>query len=351
MLSFSRVAVVVLGLMLVGAGRPLASFQQPGQPAPARPGDVVEGIVHREGDERYRLTFGANGAAIVEVSGAPADCAFQVGSQGFQESDSSPVDWTDGQPGQAVRHSFRVQAGRPGTVWVLLRSRMAGVGADRWSAVACSSNGPFYTTPDRGGPSGAAPATFEGRPVRPPITFRLVAQPEGAPAPLTQSGALRAGSGNAGRFASLRDERLGFSLDYPEEWSAVPADRGTTRLTGRTGTPASEAVVTVTVVAKATSPNSSDMQQILRIHERLTDAGAELVKLGPTTAGGQTAAFASHVYDDRNAQGKTAPFDHVQLALDHGANYYLISFVAPHDMFVKQTAVFKQILTSWRFLP
>jgi hypothetical protein len=69
------------------------------------------------------------------------------------------------------------------------------------------------------------------------------------------------------------------------------------------------------------------------------------------TAAGQTAAFASHVYDGKNSQGKTVPFDHVQLVLDHGANYYLISFAAPHDVFVKQTAAFKQMLRSWRFLP
>jgi hypothetical protein len=318
---------------------------------PARPGDVVQGIVHREGDERYRLTFGASGAAFVEVSGAPADCSFQVGSLGFQESDSSPADWTDGQPGQPVRHSFRVQAGRPGTVWVMLRSRVAGVGANRWTGVACSNNGPVYLTPERVGPAAAAPSTFEGRPVRPPITFRLVAQAEGAPAPSTQAGAFRAGPADPGRSASLRDERLGFSLDYPEDWSAAPAQNGTSTLTGRPGTPASEAVVTVTVVSKSAVPNSSDMQILLRMHERLTDMGAKLVNLGPAAFGGQTAAFASHIYDDKNAQGKTAPFDHVLLVLDHGANYYLVAFVAPHDLFVKQTPVFKRIFTSWRFLP
>ena len=347
----SRAAVAVLAWMLVDGGALFVLAQQSGQSAlPATPGQAVQGIVHRDGDERYRLTFSASGAAVVEISGVPSDCAFQLGSQGFQESESAPVDWTEGQPGQAVRHSFRVQAGRPGTVWVLLRSRMASVGANRWSAVACSNSGPYYATPDREGSAGAAPATFEGRPVRPPIAFRLMAQVEGAPAaaPSSSSRATPAASGGSG---SLRDERLGFSLDYPADWSAAPAERGTTRLTGRAGAPASEVVVTVTVVAKSASPNSSDVQQLLRIHERLTDAGAELVQFGPTKVGGQTAAFASHAYDGRNAQGKTVPFNHVQLVLDRGANYYLISFVAPHDVFVKQTAVFKQMFSSWRFLP
>jgi hypothetical protein len=347
----TRAAVAVLAWMLVDGGALFVLAQQAGQPAmPARPGDVVQGIVHRDGDERYRLTFSASGAAIVEVSGAPADCAFQVGSQGFQESDSAPADWTDGQPGQPVRHSFRVQAGRPGTLWVMLRSRASGVGANRWSAVACSNSGPYYATPERAGPAAAAPSTFEGRPVRPPIAFRLVARTEGAPA-AAQSGSSRATPAASGGSASLRDERLGFSLEYPDDWSAAPPANGTSTLTGRPGTPASEAVVTVTVVPKSTVPNSSDMQILLRMHERLTGMGAELVQLGPAAFGGQIAAFASHIYDDKNAQGKTAPFDHVLLVLDHGANYYLVAFVAPHELFVKQTPVFKKIFTSWRFLP
>ncbi len=336
-----KVKAVLPALMLVGGMAGISSAQQPGE--------VVQGAVHREGDERYRLTFGASGPAFVEVSGGPADCAFQVGSQGFQESDSSPVDWTDGQPGKPVRHTFRVQAGRPGTVWVKLRSRVSGVSAGAWSGVACSAGGPFYTLPERGGSSGAAPGSFEGRPVQPPIAFRLVARAEGAAAPLPPAGLPGAPAKPSGT-ASLREDRLGFSLDYPGDWSAAPPEKGTFSLSGPAGTPAGDALVTVTVVPKSTVPNSSAFQILLRLHERLTGMGAELVKAGPAAVGGQMAQFASHVYDDRNAQRKTVPFDHVQLVLDHGENYYLVAFVAPHEVFVQQTEVFKRIFGSWRFL-
>jgi hypothetical protein len=328
---------VLAALALLGAAGDFAFAQ------------TIEGVVHREGDERYRLTFDASGAATVEVSGAPADCALQVGSQGFQESDSSPVDWTDGQPGQTVRHSFRVQSGRPGVIWVMLRSRLSGIGGNGWSAVACSNYGPYYATPDRQHGLGAAPGSFEGRPIRPPITFRLVAQVEGAPRTSTQAGRRRARPNDVGGPATLRNDRLGFSVDYPAGWSATPEGR-TFTLTGPIGAPASEAVVTVTVVPKSSVPDSSDLEILLRLHNRLVEMGAELSKLGPATVGGQTAAFASHTYDDRNAQGRTVPFDHVQLVLDHGVNYYLIAFVAPHEVFVQQTAAFKQIFGAWRFL-
>lgn len=130
MFIFLGVAVLALALS--------ALAQQWGRrTAVAKPGEEVEGVIRRDGDERYRLTFTASGTAFVEVTGAPADCAFQVGSQGFLESDFAPVDWTDGEPGQSVAHSFPVRAGRPGTVWVSLRLR--------------------------------------SRPVQPPIPFRLLA--------------------------------------------------------------------------------------------------------------------------------------------------------------------------------
>jgi hypothetical protein len=173
----SRIGAGLSALLTIGLAGQMASAQQP--TVSVSPGQAVQGLVHREGDERYRLTFGTSGPALVEVSGAPADCAFQVGSQGFAESDSSPTDWTDGQPGRAVRHTFRVQAGRPGTVWVRLSSRVSGVSVGEWSGVECSASGPYYTAPDRSGSSGAAPRSFEGHAIQPPISFRLVAQTEG----------------------------------------------------------------------------------------------------------------------------------------------------------------------------
>lgn len=350
-----RFAVLLVFLTVFQAGTRVVRAQQTMM---ARPGESIEGMIHREGDERYRLAFGASGTAFVEVSNIPADCAVQVGSQGFQESDSSPSDWSDGRPGQVVRHSFRVLAGRPGTVWVQLRTRLSGVSVGAWSGVACSGAGPYYTVPDRSGSSGAPPRAFEGRPVRPPIQFSLIAQMEGAPASLAGSASTpvppttaplsRGWPRSTAASGSLRDDRLGFSAEYPEGWSAAPPDNGTYTLSGRAGTPAADAVVTVTVSRKPA--NSSAMQTLLRLHERLTDMGAELVKLGSSTMGGQNAVFASHTYDDRNGRGQTVPFDHVIFVLDHGANYYLVAFVAPHDVFVQQMAAFKRISGSWRFL-
>lgn len=313
------------------------------EPLPARPGEAVEGVLPREGEVRYRLAFSRSGPAVVEVSGAPADCRFQVGSQGFQEPDSSPAGWTDGQPGQPVRHVFQVQAGRPGILWVRLLSRASGMSVGAWSGVACTAGGPYYTSPG----SGTAPASVDGHPVRPPISFRLVTLAEGASPPVAASRS----APPAAKPGSFRDDRLGFSIDYSDDWVVSGPEKGTVTLTGRSGAPAAGAVITVTAVPKTAVPNSSDFQILLRMHERLTDMGATLTALGGATVGGRAAVYAGHIYDDKDLHGRMAPFDHLLYVAGHGAYYYLLAFVAPHEVFARQTESFKRIFHSWRFLP
>lgn len=301
---------------------------------------TVQGRVNREGKETFPFTFAATGTVTVELSGFPPDCIFQIGSQGFQESDTSPLDWTDGRLGSPMKHTFRAQAGKPGIVWVELRSLFSRVNLGDWSGVICSKDGPCYTTPERGKPVVGGPADFEGLPVRPPITFRLTALMEGAAVASTPA-----------KSATLRDDALKFAFDYPEGWAAVRLERDGYRVSGAVGTPEEEASIMVKVITKAANPDTSDSRLLLKAHEQLTGDGAQLEKLGPANLGGQEAAFASHTYDGGNAAGKKVPFDHVQLVLDHGANYYLVSFVAPHDVFVNQAVAFKNVVHTWRFVP
>jgi hypothetical protein len=344
-------AFVLSALFLPGVSVHLANARQPTQPSlPMAPGEAVQGVVHREGDERYKLAFGSSGMAVAEVSGLPGDCAVQIGTQGFQESETAPVDWTDGQPGQAVRHTFRVHAGRPGTIWVLLRSRVSGVSAGQWSGVACSASGPFYTTPNRGASSSAGPGAFEGRPVRPPIAFRLVASVGGSPPAASATGSASMASASPAASKTLRDDGLGFSLEYPQDWSLASAEPGTRALSGPVGAAAGEARVTVSVLPKSTVPGGSASQLLLKTHERLTDSGAELSTMGPVPMAGLPALSASHTYEGRDAQGRAVPFDHVLLVLDRGPSIYVLTFVAPHESFVRLTPALKRMCASWRFL-
>ena len=99
-------------LALLALGRPVIYGQQPVQALPANPGEAVQVTVHREGDERYRLSFPASGAAFAEISGIPADCAFQIGSQGFQQSagviSSAPLNATMPRLVQSILCDFRI---------------------------------------------------------------------------------------------------------------------------------------------------------------------------------------------------------------------------------------------------
>lgn len=149
--------------------------------------------------------------------------------------------------------------------------------------------------------------------------------------------------------APFRDDLLGFGFDYPEGWRAVSIERGTYRVLSPDADVAAEPVVNIKIVAK-TDAQDSALKHLLNIHGRLVDEfNAESTKLGPTKVAGEDAVFAIHSYVATDSRGKRGPFDHVQVVMEHGANIYLVSFVAPHDMFVKQIPLFKQILNSWRY--
>lgn len=342
----------LVGIFLLA--RALAAQQQDEIVTAIRPGQQVQGTVHRFGREWYRVSFPSSGTAVVELSGFPSDCAFQVGSRGFQQSESGPVDWTEGQPGKAVRHTFQVQAGKAGTIWVELRSRVSGVSNADWVGVICSTDGPCYTLPERGKQSVAAPATFDGRPVRPAITFRLIANLESAGASSSSGGTAGAPRSTAPPMATtpttpFRDDLIGFGFDYPEGWIAVGIERGTYRVRGPDDTPAAQAVATIQIVAKR-GPQDSALKHLLRIHgELVAGKRAEATKLGPTTVADEKALFVNHIFDAADASGHVVPYDHVQVVAEHGGNIFLVSFEAPHDLFVKQVPMFKQILNTWRY--
>ncbi len=352
--SFACFSLGLVGIILLAR---FSGAQQQGEIVTAiQPGQQAQGTVHRFGKEWFRLSFPNSGTAVAELSGFPSDCAFQVGSRGFQQSESGPVDWTEGQPGKAVRHTFQVQAGQAGTIWVELRSRVSGVSNADWVGVICSNDGPCYTLPERGKRSGAAPATFDGRPVRPAITFRLVANLEsaGASSPSGDIAGAPRSTGGAPPMATtpttpFRDDLIGFGFDYPEGWIAVGIERGTYRVRGPDDTPAAQAVATIQIVAKK-GPRDSALKHLLRIHgELVAGRRAEATKLGPTTVAGEKALFANHIFDALDAGGHVVPFDHVQVVTEYGGNIYLVSFEAPHDLFVKQVPMFKQILNTWRY--
>ncbi len=174
----SLIVSLVTALALQGAVRGEVLEVEPNdRPEDAQavpPGETVAGQVQRSDQQDcFRFTSAAGGTVTAEVTGFPADCAFELGATGFGPAGTPEPGWVQGAPCQPVRLTFPVEAGRSGVVRVRLCNQVSGISQGDWTGVACSATGPYHTTPPATGGGAQPPATMEGRPVAPPITYRL----------------------------------------------------------------------------------------------------------------------------------------------------------------------------------
>lgn len=185
----SRNVLIILAILLQSssaafADEPLREIEpndSSRKAMPLPPGSVVIGKVHfTDGKDFFRMTFPKSGTAILELSGYPQDCSFQVGRAGFHKDADGNIGWHDGKPGQKIRHTFPVVGGRSGHVWVKLTSRVSSISTAKWGGVKTTKHGPWYVTPRPGTPSDP-PAVHNGSPVKPPITYRLKLSMQGEP--------------------------------------------------------------------------------------------------------------------------------------------------------------------------
>lgn len=322
--------LVLFGLAgLAGLGRSAESIA-------FTPGGVVEGVVTAEMWAQradYHGSFPTAGRMIAEVTGLPADCAVQIGSQGFSAS-GSPVDWTDGEPGKSVRHAFTVEPGQPGLVWVMIRNRASSVSLGDWAGVSCSATGPWYTLPRSGSAPPKGPADFEGRPVRGPITFAFRAGPE---AVITAAPKPAAAPGDD---AFWFDANFGCGFEVPEGWRVESPDATTRVVRAAAAGPGETVRIEVRV---ASQPGTSAAVLLNRVHEQRVQAGTELDVMGPLTAGGAPAMFAAHV--------AVPPANRcfADLAVAHAGRGYVITCEGRQDLFDAAMPVYQRIIASLSF--
>lgn len=302
------------------------------------PGGVVEGVVTAEMWAQradYHGSFPTAGRMIAEVTGLPADCAVQIGSQGFSAS-GSPVDWTDGEPGKSVRHAFTVEPGQPGLVWVMIRNRASSVSLGDWAGVSCSATGPWYTLPRGGAAPPKGPAEFEGRPVRGPITFAFRAGPEAAAAVASPPGEPGAGPvGESFRY----DAGLGCGFEVPSGWRVESPDATTRLVRAPAGDPGEAVRLEVRVIARP--PGASPTAHLQRLHEQRVGAGAELHVMGPLTVAGRPAMFAAHELPGGRQSADTV--------VTHGGRGYLIVCEGRPDAVEAALPVYRRLIGSFSF--
>lgn len=308
------------------------------------PGRVIQGVVTADlwaQRAEYRGEFPTAGRVIAEVTGLPADCAVQIGSQGFSAA-GSPVDWTDGEPGKTVRHVFTVESGQPGLIWVMIRSRGGSVSLGDWSAVSCSAAGPWYSLPRSGDGAAAGPAEFEGRPVRGPITFAFRAGSEAVmtAAKAPAAGPAAAGGASPGGGDFWYDAGFGCGFEVPPGWRVESPD-ATTRIV-RPGTGGPNEIVRIEVRV-APEPGESATRRLSQVHEGRLRAGAELHAMGPLTVAGAPAMFAAH------ARPASPGRQYADLVVVHAGRGYWIACEGPEDAFTQAMPQYRRIIGSFSF--
>lgn len=323
------------------------------EPMALAPGREIAAVVNAEMWAQradYRGSFPTAGRVIAEVTGLPADCAVQIGSQGFSAA-GSPVDWTDGEPGKPIRHTFTVEPEQPGTVWVMIRTRAASVSVGDWAGVSCSATGPWYTLPRSGAAAAKGPAEFEGRPVRGPITFALHVAPEAVVAAATSRAAANeissatAGGASPDGGAFWFDPSLGCGFEVPPGWRVESPDAATRHLRAPAGDPAAAVRLEVRVVAG--TPGAAAGVPLHRVHDERVRAGAELHVMGPLTVAGAPAMFAAHVLPAHGTEPVARHF--ADTIVPHAGRNYVIVCEGRQDLFKQAMPVYRRIVGSFSF--
>jgi hypothetical protein len=134
----------------------------------------VQGVWHlMDTRDCYRLKLPTSGIVTVTVDGFPSDCGLQVSPLGFQKYATSSLGAVDGKPGEPLTFRFAARGRFDGYIAVQLDTVASAVTGSGWGIVRCSADGPYYRTPPKDKAADKTPATHNGKPVGPAITYRL----------------------------------------------------------------------------------------------------------------------------------------------------------------------------------
>jgi hypothetical protein len=164
------------------AGSPAAAVQErepndtPEQATPLGGDPAATGAVHRNDQDWFRLSLPAPSTVTAKVASSAGDCQFQVTGAVSKGGSTTGLGTGTGSV------TFSAPAGD-----IYLRVNVANVAAgvcsgSEWCAIQCARQGPFYLTHEKDGrlPQ-KVPATNDGKPLLPPITYQLAISSSATP--------------------------------------------------------------------------------------------------------------------------------------------------------------------------
>ena len=168
------------------------------------------------------------------------------------------------------------------------------------------------------------------------LSFKLVEAP-----PLSSS---REG------YRTLREDRFGFILDIPRDWTHRLTEDRDYLISGPAGAPASEVRVILQFISKSQNPGSSAAAQLAEARRQLTGGGARIDREGNIDVAGGSSPFLIAALDAADSRGVSVPHGYILVILDHGDHYLWITYSGPAEEYEAFGPEFQKMLDSFRFL-
>lgn len=147
-----------------------------------------------------------------------------------------------------------------------------------------------------------------------------------------------------------RDEVFGYALELPDTWAYRVTPAKDYLFEGPKGTDAYELSIILQFVTKSANPRATAETQLQGLVTELEQAAKAVVKRRDTLRlSGVAAPFVTVAYDAKNSAGQIVPFAHTQLAAEHGAYFYLISYSGPVKTYEAHVGVFEHMLETFKF--
>ncbi|MCB2189734.1 MAG: hypothetical protein KQJ78_25240 [Deltaproteobacteria bacterium] len=138
-----------------------------------------------------------------------------------------------------------------------------------------------------------------------------------------------------------------FNFEVPLSWKSQKQKDGSWAVSAPPDTDAFETVIIIQKIPGRGTSLSLEVQKLIRQIKAAPDG--KVVKQELTKFGNLEAPFILATYTTNDTKGARETFGHVQVILEHGGNFYLISYSGPAKIYAKYLDIFENIMKTWTF--